>query len=238
MTPPSLDFSRVRVVTFDAGGTLLKPTPGVGEIYAEVLDKYKVVIPPPILNQRFRSVFKDMVAARPRAVVNEAIERGFWREVVRRSVTPECPDKLVDEVFGELWKEFALGRRWAVLPGVAETLAALAAKKHLQLAVLSNWDSRLHRVLEEVGLRPYFAHIFISSEMGAEKPDLRVFRAVEKALNISPESCLHIGDHFAHDYAAAQAAGWQALLLSAYPPADDLTAQRVDSFALLAKLPF
>jgi putative hydrolase of the HAD superfamily len=236
MSPPELDFSRVRVVTFDAGGTLLKPIPGVGEIYAEILAAHGINVEPKILTQRFRSAFTEMAATRPRAAVNEATELAFWREIVRRCVTPECADKLMDDIFAELWQTFAEGRRWAVLPGAIETLRALGGKKR-PLAVLSNWDSRLHQVLKELGLRPYFSQVFISSEMGAEKPDWRAFQAVEKALQAAPECCLHIGDHYEHDYAAARAAGWQALLLAPYPPEPEPTAQRIDSLALLAKLP-
>lgn len=208
----NVDFSRVRVMTFDAGGTLVKPSPGVGIIYAEILGKHGVVVAPEILEQRFRKIFKELAARRPRPMVSEETERKFWRAVVRRCVTPECAEEKVGVVFEELWEEFALGRRWIIRAGMAQMLEEYAAKPGVRLAVLSNWDSRLHRVLEGLDLRRYFAKVFISSEIGAEKPDLRAFRAVEAAMGQPPEAFLHIGDDAAHDYAAARAAGWQAIL--------------------------
>ncbi len=229
-----LDCARVRAVTFDAGGTLLTPQPGVGEVYAEILARSDIAITPGLLNQRFRAAFKELTFTRPRSVVNEATEGAFWHEVVRRSVTPECPENLVARVFAELWEEFAAARRWRVLAGVEEMLVALSARKNLRLAVLSNWDARLHRVLGAFGWARQFERVFISSEIGAEKPDVRAFRAVESALNLSSSACLHVGDSYAHDYRAAQNAGWEAILVARAPLAAD---SPINSIAKLDELP-
>jgi len=218
MSGPALDFARVRVVTFDAGGTLLAPHPGVGEIYSEILAQFNVSIAPSLLNQRFRVAFQELTATRPRPFVSEATERVFWWEVVRRCITPQCPEDLVGPVFAVLWREFAECRRWRALPGVDEALAALAARKNFRLAVLSNWDSRLPHVLAGFHWARHFERIFISSEISAEKPDPRAFRAVESALGLPASACLHIGDSLAHDCLAAQAAGWQTILVNPTPP--------------------
>ncbi len=230
------DWKRVRLITFDAGGTLLAPEPGVGEIYAEVLGKHRITIEPTVLNQRFRAAFKELTAVRPRPVVSENTEVQFWREVVRRCVEPECPAQLTPLIFAKLWEEFATARRWRVLPGVLDTLKALRQRPGLQTAVLSNWDSRLHRTLEALELQRYFARVFISSELGAEKPDARVFRKVEHTLGIPSAQSLHIGDHYAHDYQAARAAGWQALLLAPTPPAEDPQARHIVTLASVVEM--
>jgi putative hydrolase of the HAD superfamily len=231
-----LDFSRVRAVTFDAGGTLLTPDPGVGEVYAEILARFDVALAPALLNRRFRAAFKELTTARPRPVVNEDTERAFWREVVRRCISPECPENLVAKVFAELWEEFADARCWRALPGVEEALGALSARKHLRLAVLSNWDSRLHRVLAGFGWARPFERAFISSEIGAEKPDARAFRAVEAALGLPASACLHVGDSVAHDYHAAQLAGWQAILVNPSLPTGNSVLHQISSLAQLPAL--
>jgi putative hydrolase of the HAD superfamily len=213
---------------------LLTPQPGVGEVYAEILARSDIAIAPALLNQRFRAAFQELAAVRPRAVVNEETEHTFWWEVVCRCVTPECPENLVAQIFAELWEEFASARRWRVLPGVEEMLPALAARQSLRLAVFSNWDARLHRVLGGFGWARRFERIFISSEIGAEKPDPRAFRAVEAALGLPASACLHVGDSYAHDYRAAQTAGWQAILVAPTPPAADAP---INSIAKLNELP-
>ena len=100
-------------------------------------------------------------------------------------------------------------------------MAALSARKDLLVAILSNWDSRLRQVVTELGWSPYLTGgLFISSEIHAEKPDPRAFRAVEQALQLPASAILHVGDSPPHDYAAARDAGWQAVLVAASPPAD------------------
>jgi putative hydrolase of the HAD superfamily len=63
--------------------------------------------------------------------------------------------------------------------------------------------------------------------LGAEKPDLRVFRAVEQAMQVPASACLHVGDSYVQDYGAARAAGWQAVLLSEKAPANDPSATTI-----------
>ncbi len=226
------DFSGIRAVTFDSGGTLLTPHPGVGEVYAEILAHHGIAIAPAIVNQRFRAAFKELTAPPPRSMVNEATALAFWREIVGRSVSPECPPEKLDKVFNQMWHEFASARRWRSLPGGAETLAALGARQNLRVAILSNWDSRLHQVIDELGWRKFLTGgVFISSEIGAEKPDERAFRSVEAALQLPASAILHVGDSLAHDYEAARAAGWQAVLVTSTPP------DSVASVASLTELP-
>jgi len=214
MSLDGIDFDRVQVVTFDVGGTLLAPHPSVGEVYAEILSEHGVAIAPKIIEQRFRAAFKEQVSLRPRPVVNEATEQIFWRELVGQSVLPECPPGLLDGVFQQLWSEFASAKRWRKRTGVTETLLGLAAQGRRRLAVLSNWDIRLRQVLAELGWLAYFSEIFISSELGVEKPDRRVFQAAQQTLKLPADACLHVGDSYVQDYQGARNAGWQAILLA------------------------
>jgi putative hydrolase of the HAD superfamily len=81
-----------------------------------------------------------------------------------------------------------------------------------RLAVLSNNDSRLRSVLNDHKITPLFDELFISSEMGVEKPDPAIFRTVEKTMKEVPSSFLHLGDSYSRDFEGARNAGWSALL--------------------------
>lgn len=217
----------MRAVTFDVGGTLLDPHPSVGVVYAEVLSRYHPAPAPEIIDARFHKAFADL-RARLLPVVNESTQLAFWRELAHRSLTPECPENLFETVFAELWQEFAHARRWRPLAGATALLDGLAKHESKPaLAIFSNWDSRLHQVLRELGWTPHFQHVFISSEIGFEKPDPRAFCAVERALNLPPAAILHVGDAYAHDYQPARTAGWQALLVTPRAPAADPSVPRV-----------
>ena len=54
-------------------------------------------------------------------------------------------------------------------PDVPEVLEILAPR--FELAVVSNFDGRLRLILNHLGVAKYFRHIFLSSELGADKPD-------------------------------------------------------------------
>jgi HAD superfamily hydrolase (TIGR01459 family) len=45
------------------------------------------------------------------------------------------------------------------------------------------------------------------------KPHAPVFRAVEAAMNVTPNRCLMVGDSLEHDIAGAASAGWQTLFI-------------------------
>ena len=64
----------------------------------------------------------------------------------------------------------------------------------VDLVVLSNWDARLHNVLDGLGLGEYFSQRFISAELGWEKPDPAIYRHVAEILRIAPGQLLSVGD--------------------------------------------
>jgi putative hydrolase of the HAD superfamily len=200
----------VRVVTFDAAGTLLQPHPSVGAVYREIALAHGCDLPEAGLDEAFRLAFS--AASKDTAVLDpEARERDFWTRVVHRAFHSlgHVPAQF-DLFFEELWETFAQGARWRVYDRTFDTLRMLHQRGY-RLGVLSNWDNRLHRVLADTGLRPHFDTVTISSEAGVEKPDAGIFRAAEIALGVTPADMLHVGDSLKHDVDGALAAGWQVI---------------------------
>ena len=62
-------------------------------------------------------------------------------------------------------------------------------------------------VLQNLGISKYFAHVFISSELGVDKPDPEIFRRALRIMNLEPNEVLHVGDDPERDWKAAKAAG-------------------------------
>lgn len=91
------------------------------------------------------------------------------------------------------------------LDGVAEGLRVLRGAG-FALACVSDWDVGIGRQLERAGLASFLDVVVSSAEIGAKKPDPRVFRAALERLGIAPERALHIGDGEG-DRAGALAAG-------------------------------
>lgn len=82
-----------------------------------------------------------------------------------------------------------------------------------RLAVVSNADGRVERLLEDVGVRDRFEFVLDSHVVGVEKPDPRIFLQACERLGLEPGQCLYVGDLYPVDVVGARAAGLRAVLL-------------------------
>ncbi len=193
---------RLRALTFDAVGTLFVPHPGVGQIYAEVASACGLERDAGELEAAFAPAFAS-VRARWRVPygANEEDARRFWAAVVEGTFGEALPYELACE----LYDTFARAQRWRILPGAREALE-LAGRLGLSVAVVSNFDCRLHVLLAELALGPFSA-IVTSTMVGAAKPDPRVLLGACTRLGVPPGAVLHCGDSAHEDGEMAEAAG-------------------------------
>jgi putative hydrolase of the HAD superfamily len=192
----------VRAVFFDVGGTLLRPWPSVGAIYAAAAHRHGLSGTPEQMERAFRESWAAL--KRPGLTVSD---KDWWRELVFRTLGEEH-----EACFRELFEKFARAEAWQVFPGVEETLREARARG-LHIGVISNWDERLRPLLQEIGLARWFDSITISCEVGAEKPDARIFQSALHAAKVGAGEALHIGDSFNEDVRGAEAVGMRAVLL-------------------------
>ena len=205
----------IRAVFFDAAGTLIKPTRRVGESYAIVAKKYGRDIAPSDITARFRLCFETSPPlAFPGASATQlaALEREWWKNLVLRVFEPWGGVERFDECFSELFEYFAGAAAWALYPEVAATLAALK-ERGLILDVISNFDSRLHRILAGLGIAGRFDEVFVSSAVGHAKPDPRIFQAALRRHGLAPADVAHIGDSETKDIRGASDLGLTAILV-------------------------
>lgn len=93
------------------------------------------------------------------------------------------------------------------IPGAVELLEYLAPKYRLYLA--SNGTARVQAArLDSSGIRRYFSDIFISQEMGADKPGAVFFqRCFARIPGFSPDRGIIIGDSLTSDIRGGNNAG-------------------------------
>ncbi|MDP9245194.1 MAG: HAD family hydrolase [Chloroflexota bacterium] len=92
---------------------------------------------------------------------------------------------------------------YADAPAAVETLA-----RTYTLGIATNGPADVQRIkLTVSGLRRFFPVVVASSDVGAGKPDPRIFAAAVERLRVSPEDVLVVGDSLAKDVAGAHAAG-------------------------------
>lgn len=202
-----------RAVLFDAGATLLHPSPPVEEIYARELSADGARFTREELDSALARGWEE-VHAGTRADRYGGVrgEEAFWTEFLNRvraridgaPVSPEC--------FSRLARHFRSPSSWSVYPDVAGTLDRLE-ESGLALGVVSNWDSHLPPLLEALELAARFRVIAVSAIEETGKPDPEIFLRACARLGLAPGECVHVGDSVCEDYEGARGAGLRALLL-------------------------
>jgi len=103
--------------------------------------------------------------------------------------------------------QLALGDTVCFCPNALETLTDLQGRV-LQCAVTNGTAVAQHKKLAASGLDRIFDHIFISDEIGIEKPNLGFFNTVwAKIGHYSPDEMLIVGDSLTSDIRGGNNAG-------------------------------
>ena len=176
--------------------------------------------------------------------LKSAFAEELYRREAKAGQSYECfPDIPVEQVMAALFfakgveEADALGLQAAqlfrissleyirVYPGVLEALEVLR-KDGYRLWLLSNAQRAFTayelRLLE---LEHIFDGIYLSSDYGCRKPDIRFYRALLEDQGLKPECCMMIGNDRFTDIAGAKASGMATLYMhTALTPADQTPA--------------
>lgn len=119
-----------------------------------------------------------------------------------------------------------LGQGHYFLPGAQEAVEHLSKKYRLFLA--SNGTASVqHSRLTSAGLYPYFEQVFISQEMGCNKPSREYFeRCFAKIPGFDPQRAMMVGDSLTSDILGGIRAGIKTCWVNPNhtPPQEDIPA--------------
>lgn len=210
--------SRPPVVFLDAVGTLFGVRGSVGAIYRQIAADCGAIELATIadLDRAFGAAFRAAPPAAFPGVASEEIplqERTWWRGVVAatcQGAGMQLAD--FDRFFTVAFEHFATAAPWELYPDTVAALDRLSAAG-IELGVISNFDSRLPRVLESFGLASYFRSMTVSTLVGAAKPNAKIFQTALAKHDATPAAAWHIGDSYKDDWEGARAAGMQAAWL-------------------------
>ena len=211
-----------RVVSFDLMNCLLKLKHPIGETYSNVLSNYGVRLSQEQtrnLNETFRISIKDTDSRLPCYGVPAGFTpQEWWRQVVlqtfrRAGVIGEA--KKMIAAADELFDVYSTNDEWELDSDASVVLSHLV-QRGLKVGIISNWDHRIYKVLENFDVLKWFDFSILSSEVQVAKPDSGIFfHAFKKASTFVDKSHIstladcwvHVGNDWLLDCVAARKAG-------------------------------
>jgi FMN phosphatase YigB (HAD superfamily) len=227
---PARRGRRERAVLLDAYGTLLRlppPAPHLrallaGEGHQHPEERVAAAVAAEV---RFYRRHHD----RGRDAASLAALRRDCAAVIARELGGDAPP------LGRLADMLVASLRFELMPDALPALDALEARD-ARLAVVSNWDYDLPRVLEGLGVGDRFAAVETSATAGAAKPDPAIFLSALARLGAGPADALHCGDSAEFDCAGARAAGIAAVLIDRDGAAPPGPCRRIANLVALAAM--
>jgi putative hydrolase of the HAD superfamily len=208
----------IKVIFFDAAGTLFHVKGSVADIYLRHAEKYGVQRTPEVLTAvkiAFARAFADapppvFAVSDPKEI--KQCERLWWFDVVHNVWYRVGMFEQFDEYFEEVFEAFGGPSYWTLYPDTVGALKNLK-KRGYELGIVSNFDSRLFDVLRGLAIADLFDTITISSLAHAAKPAPKIFRLALDKHAMDPAEAVHVGDSRRDDVEGARKAGLQAVLI-------------------------
>ena len=198
----------LKAIFFDAAGTLFHLPRGVGYHCALVGHEIGLHLNSRQLDRAFTAAWNSIPARQPIDGPREDDDKDWWRQLVKLvldETSPTLGELDRDNFFEIAYEHFTEAGVWELYPEVLDVLEKLSPR--FQLSVVSNFDGRLRMILEQLGVSKFFKQVFLSSELGADKPDPEIFRRVLNVIRLQPNEVLHVGDDPERDWKAGTAAG-------------------------------
>ncbi len=208
--PPRADVLRSDVshVFLDVGGTLLFPEPSAADIFRRALSARGHVVDRDSISRLLHA--PETIVSLIRPLSGERVAE-YYRSVNARLIEHlgfDSDEAMLDGIH----REFDAPVTWKPFPETMHILRELRGAGY-RLGVISNASPSLTETLRRTGLAPYLQTITCSSDIGAEKPHPKIFRAAVASAGIAPEKALHVGDSYEADYLGARRAGLHAVFL-------------------------
>lgn len=145
------------------------------------------------------------------------LHRTAYLQVLQRSGVPDHPAR-------QLYERLLDPLAWTPYPDTGEVLEALY-DRGFQIAVVSNIAFDVRPAFTGRGWDRYIGDFALSFEVGAMKPDRRIFEHALERLDVRPEHALMIGDSVEAD-GGATALGCEFALVEPVPTVERPTALR------------
>ncbi len=204
----------VRVVFFDWGGTLNRTWSDDGrppaEFWQAILARHRVRLDPVAVRHALEETDRELDAR-----IYEYLGRTpeFWHLYDDRVLDRLGLRDEREVLAPALERSFREAARGELYPDSVPTLTELRGRG-LTLGIISNNNDELLEVLRYHRLHRFFETVTYSQEVGAEKPDRRVFDLALTRAHCTPHEAVYVGNSWEADYLGARGVGMRAIWLN------------------------
>lgn len=174
----------IRLVTFDALGTLLYFKENPLQIYSTFASQHNIHVDPKLIAKSFKTAFKQANDQWPNfGSYHKITSEDWWKKVIHNTFQSELQtNNSLEPLSQQLFKFFTTDRAYGDYPFSKDMLNILRNKHNVKTGIISNTDERLHQVLKSLHLYKHFDFVLTSKEVGFEKPRNEIF---EHALQLA-----------------------------------------------------
>jgi putative hydrolase of the HAD superfamily len=221
----------IRTVFFDAGFTLLHPSPSIVVVCQQACQKLGLHVDLSRWQQSMESAeqFRFHLLQSNRYIWADEQDIaefwfGYYRSLLHPLIAEHDQETRLDQLVHAITEEFEKHTNWQLYPDVKPTLEAFRVKGY-SLGVISDWNVALGPLLRQFDLTQYFDYLVISAIARYAKPSPMLYDMALERANAIPDYTIHIGDSYIHDVLGARSVGITPILLDR---TDTLTENKVD----------
>jgi putative hydrolase of the HAD superfamily len=228
----------IKMIFFDAGGTILEPYPTFAEAFARICRAHGHEVDPADVQplfQRFGPNVAEM--ARESGVTNPTTSpeasQIFWRHLYGRFLRALGISD--DDLREDLLVTFSDKASYKLFPDVLGSFEELRQAGY-RLGLISNFERWLEEVLIEEKAGEIFDVTVISGIEGIEKPDPAIYEIAIARAGVDPQECVHVGDSIANDLEPAAAVGMKPVMIDRSESFPDSSFPRISTLRELPAL--
>ncbi len=201
----------LKALFVDIGNTLVRERPSRFEIYAAAARAHGRGLDEDAMQTLMRRAHGELPATIEGAF---RYTDGWFEAYIERIFHTHLglPREELPELSRALFARFSDPGTFELLPGALELLDGVRARG-LRVGVISNWSTRLPRLLERLGVAERVDFVLCSAIERAEKPDPYLFERALELARVRPDEALHAGDDLEKDVLGARRAGLRAVLV-------------------------
>ena len=205
----------IKAVFFDLYQTIIRYDPPREETLAQIMDEFGIKVTADSLQHPFAVADEFIHVEHSRLGINHRSEdekKSLYTKYQTILLKEAGIEPTTELVRNNIIKMQQVTLRRILFDDVLSVLGSLKEKGYI-LGLISNIDSDIKPLLDELGLMAFLDVVVTSRDSGYHKPSPEIFRYAAEQAAVKVEESIYIGDQYQVDVLGAKDAGMQAVLL-------------------------